>query len=563
MTANSGFTQYGLPLIAMILASPAWAVSVSITSPENSIVAGPATITVTAAATPGAGRRILRVDFFKGTTRVGTRSSTPYSVALGTVPVGTYVFTALAIDSGGSVAISDPVVVRVDSPPAVSLTAPTSDSTFAPGADITLAASASDSDEIVKKVQFFAGDTLIGTKALAPYQITWKGVAPGRYSLTARATDLAGLSTTSAPVLIAVRSAPTVTIVAPSSGAVVKGGTITVTVLASDSDGAIAKVEFFDGGSLVGTATTSSGNSTYSTTLNNLALGSHALTARATDDQGFSTSSDAVQVSITSAVAQTYYIHTDHLNTPRLITNQQATAVWKWDQQEPFGSTSPNDNPSVLGAFDFPLRFPGQYADRETNLHYNYYRDYDPGAGRYLEPEPLGLAGDTNLFRYARNNALRFIDPDGQAPIQIPGGSASIGLSASVPVFGPLSLGGGSGVTIRRCCSSSGHVNNEWLWTARFGVGLGMSYQMTASGRGTISPIHIGGFPRCSLPVSDTYLGSIDVAIGPFSGRYNFGDGILSGGLSPGGFGASATINLYERTVVIAQRETGECCSPQ
>lgn len=415
MTVNPGFTRCGLVLLAMTLASSAWAVSVSITSPANSVVAGPATITVTAAATPGAGRRILRVDFFRGTTRVGTRSSAPYSVALDKVSFGTYVFTALAIDSGGSIAISDPVVVRVDSPPSVAMTAPADSSTFAPGADIPVAASASDSDEVVRKVEFFAGDTLIGTQVLSPYQITWSGVPSGRYRLTARATDLAGLVTTSAPVMITVGSAPTVAITSPASGTVIKGGTIAVTVQASDGDGTIAKVEFFDGGRFVGTATTGSGNSTYSTTLSNLALGSHALTARATDNQGFSTSSIAVPVTVTSAVAQIYYIHTDHLNTPRSIADQAGKTVWNNDNTEPFGNSVPSDNPSGFGTFDFPLRLPGQYYDRETLTHYNYFRDYDPNIGRYMQSDPIGLFGGLNTFLYVRADPLRLVDLTGEA----------------------------------------------------------------------------------------------------------------------------------------------------
>ena len=56
--------------------------------------------------------------------------------------------------------------------------------------------------------------------------------------------------------------------------------------------------------------------------------------------------------------------------------------MWRWDQGEPFGNDVPNNNPSGLGAFDFNLRFPGQYFDRETNLAYNHFRDYDPAIGR-------------------------------------------------------------------------------------------------------------------------------------------------------------------------------------
>jgi len=56
--------------------------------------------------------------------------------------------------------------------------------------------------------------------------------------------------------------------------------------------------------------------------------------------------------------------------------------VWRWDQQEPFGVNPPDENPSGLGAFDLPLRLPGQYFDKETNLHYNHFRDYDPAVDR-------------------------------------------------------------------------------------------------------------------------------------------------------------------------------------
>jgi uncharacterized protein RhaS with RHS repeats len=62
--------------------------------------------------------------------------------------------------------------------------------------------------------------------------------------------------------------------------------------------------------------------------------------------------------------------------------------VWRWDQQEPFGVNVLDENPSGLGAYDFPLRYPGQYADKETNLSYNYFRDcYDSATGRAILSE--------------------------------------------------------------------------------------------------------------------------------------------------------------------------------
>ena len=59
------------------------------------------------------------------------------------------------------------------------------------------------------------------------------------------------------------------------------------------------------------------------------------------------------------------------------------------------------------------LRFPGQYYDGETGLHYNYFRYYDPTIGRYLNTDPIKLPGGVNLFSYVANNPLYWIDPYG------------------------------------------------------------------------------------------------------------------------------------------------------
>ncbi len=90
--------------------------------------------------------------------------------------------------------------------------------------------------------------------------------------------------------------------------------------------------------------------------------------------------------------------------------------MWRWDQQEPFGVNVPDENPSGLGAFDLPLRLPGQYFDKETNLHYNYFRDYDPSIGRYGESDPIGLKGGLNTYTYVRSNPLPLTDPLGLCP---------------------------------------------------------------------------------------------------------------------------------------------------
>jgi RHS repeat-associated protein len=123
-----------------------------------------------------------------------------------------------------------------------------------------------------------------------------------------------------------------------------------------------------------------------------------------------------------------YYVSADHLGTPRAVTNQSQQLVWRWENQEAFGDSQPEENPAGQGTFSFPLRFPGQYFDKETGLHYGGARDYDSGIGAFIQPEPLGLAGDINLYRYARSNPLSFIDPDGKQAIPFPGGGAGAGI---------------------------------------------------------------------------------------------------------------------------------------
>jgi RHS repeat-associated protein len=108
-----------------------------------------------------------------------------------------------------------------------------------------------------------------------------------------------------------------------------------------------------------------------------------------------------------------FYIHTDHLNTPRRITRRSTTdVVWSWES-DPFGNTGPNENPSGLGTFSFNLRFPGQYFDTETGLNQNYARDYDPAVGRYVESDPIGLTGGINTYAYTKNAPMMRIDPSG------------------------------------------------------------------------------------------------------------------------------------------------------
>jgi RHS repeat-associated protein len=124
---------------------------------------------------------------------------------------------------------------------------------------------------------------------------------------------------------------------------------------------------------------------------------------------------DAIRLVPVAVQAQQklYFIEVDHLDTPRLVANATGTTVWRWDQQEPFGNNVPDENPSGLGVFDLPLRLPGQYFDKETNLHYNLSRDYDPGLGIYKQSDPIGLTGGANTYVYVLQHPLGMTDPTG------------------------------------------------------------------------------------------------------------------------------------------------------
>jgi RHS repeat-associated protein len=100
-----------------------------------------------------------------------------------------------------------------------------------------------------------------------------------------------------------------------------------------------------------------------------------------------------------------------------------------WDaQRKPFGQRVVSTE-----LVEMPLGFPGQYYDQETNNYYNYFRDYDPTTGRYLQSDPIGLAGGLNTYGYVLNNPLNFQDKYGLCPTGgLLCGGLAIGISSGV-----------------------------------------------------------------------------------------------------------------------------------
>lgn len=124
---------------------------------------------------------------------------------------------------------------------------------------------------------------------------------------------------------------------------------------------------------------------------------------------------------------EVFWIESDQLDSPRAIVNQAHQLLWQWDS-DPFGTTFPNQMPSasqgIATTFAYSLRFPGQYFDVETQTHYNYFRDYDPQAGKYVESDPIGLDSSINSFSYTYGSPITHFDPYGLAikpVLELPG----------------------------------------------------------------------------------------------------------------------------------------------
>ncbi|MBI3414564.1 MAG: immunoglobulin domain-containing protein [Verrucomicrobia bacterium] len=200
-------------------------------------------------------------------------------------------------------AISQPArltVLAPNTPPSVVITSPLNGAAFIAPTNITITATVTDTDGTVAKVEFFQATTKLGEAASVPFNFIWSNVSAGNYTLTAKATDNLGASSTSASVLVTVTNQPVnlppvVAITSPKDGDVFAAGSdVAITATASDADGTVARVEFFAGTVLLGSATASP----FSVTWKNVATGDYVLTAKATDNGGFTVTSVPVRVSV-------------------------------------------------------------------------------------------------------------------------------------------------------------------------------------------------------------------------------------------------------------------------
>jgi len=116
--------------------------------------------------------------------------------------------------------------------------------------------------------------------------------------------------------------------------------------------------------------------------------------------------------------SQVYYYQNDHLGTPQQLISNTGAVVWA-ARYAAFGKAS-----VVINTIENNLRFPGQYYDAETGTHYNYFRDYEPSLGRYVQTDPIGLSGGINTYGYVSNNPVNYVDPYGLFELISDGGTS-------------------------------------------------------------------------------------------------------------------------------------------
>jgi hypothetical protein len=239
-------------------------------------------------------QRYVPLSFTAGATSITATAPANANVA----PPGYYML--FIVDANGVPSVARMLqVVPGNSAPTATLTQPQNGATYTAPATVTLAATASD-DGAVAKVEFFNGAAKLGEDTTAPYGFTWSGVGAGTYSLTARATDDVGVSTTSSPVTITVNPAssnspPTAAITSPANGATFPWKpTITITASASDPDGSVTTLTFRDGTKVLG----QDSSAPYSFAWKNVPSGSHSVNAVATDDAGATGTSSSVGITV-------------------------------------------------------------------------------------------------------------------------------------------------------------------------------------------------------------------------------------------------------------------------
>lgn len=261
---------------------------------------GPTTFTqggsVVLNATAGTG---LNYKWYLNGNEIAGSIGSSYTASIGgnfTVGI-TNTFNCTTTSSAVTVIVTIPTNVA----PTVSITAPGNNTSSVANATVTIDVTANDSDGSITKVEIYQGKTLLSTDNSFPYSYTWTGIPAGTYVLTAKAFDNGGASTSSSEVTIHVNTnqPSVVNITSPLNNSTVSGTSVTIEATATDPDGSITKVEFYDGATLIGSSTTQP----FVMVWNNPAVGIHDIIVKATDSNGGVTTSSTVIITVSSATS--------------------------------------------------------------------------------------------------------------------------------------------------------------------------------------------------------------------------------------------------------------------
>lgn len=183
--------------------------------------------------------------------------------------------------------------------PTVSITAPTNGAMVPVGSNVTVNATASDPGGSISKVEFYLDGAKVGEDTSSPYSYTINSIAAGSHSIQAKATDnAANTATASVSITAGSNSTPTGSITSPTNGSTFgTGSTVTITASASDTDGTISKVEFYQGTTKLGEDT----SSPYTYAWASVPAGSYALTVKVTDNGGAVGTSAVVNITVSGS----------------------------------------------------------------------------------------------------------------------------------------------------------------------------------------------------------------------------------------------------------------------
>ncbi len=228
-------------------------------------------------------------------------------------------------------------------------------------------------------------------------------------------------------------------------------------------------------------------------------------------------------IETTSATTEIYYLYVDHLNTPRFAADASGTVVWRWDS-DPFGNGAANEDPDAdTDLVTINLRFAGQQFDAESGTHYNYFRDYDPVLGRYLQSDPLGLYDGLNTYVYVYSNPNKYIDPTGEY------GLAGAGYGAIAGGIGGYISGGWQGAFYGALAGGATGFVNPWGANAvgsAAGAGaaslLGQGIGNVVAGNDVTDPCNYDFSAAAGAAFGGALGGPLSNAVRRYAGPYRF-----------------------------------------